>query len=201
MAFVCPKCKAEYYDRVKYCPECGFDFTAGQKRCPKCHQQVPIDSLTCPECGLDFERYAFFVPRLVVFSSLALLVFLIAIFPWIWKASPFLHDKGTIVEGQLRSDIEGQSLVPSFIHWKSGERYIDQSREASGYGGQTDYMNNLVPLPPEVIFHYDIPVGEKVWIIRRTGGSDAHEWLQVGRWTDGHDKYGWVHATNIRPEE
>jgi hypothetical protein len=61
-------------------------------------------------------------------------------------------------------------------------------------------MNNLVPLPPAIIFHYDIPVGERVWIIQRANGT-ASDWVRIGRWVNGHDKYGWIHSSNIMVEE
>ena len=203
MSYQCPKCKHEFYDRLKFCPECGFDFTVGQRRCPKCRNQVPKDSKTCPECGLDFERWAFLVPRIIVFGSLGLLLIIAIVFPWIWKVAPWLHDKGTTIEGKLISEVGSQAMVPLFINWRTGERYIVVSAEQSGYPGGTAYMNNLIPLPPEVVFHYDMPLGEKVWIIRRAHGTDGNDWIQVGRWmTHGKpDKYGWVHATNIRAEE
>lgn len=200
MAFECPKCGAEFHERLKYCPECGFDFTAGQKKCPRCKERVDIDAEICPECGLDFERYAFFMPRIIVFGTAGVVIILMLIWPWVWRSTPWLHDKGFISEGQLRSEVGGQTMAPLFINWKTGERFIEKSAEASGYSYTTDYMNNLVPLPPAVIFHYDVPIGEKVWIIRRANGITS-DWVQVGRWVDGHDKYGWVHSTNIIAEQ
>ncbi len=200
MAFTCPKCDVEFFDRLKYCPECGFDFTAGQKRCPKCREHVAIDSETCPECGLDFEKYAFFIPKLIVFSALGVIIIILLIGPWIWKVNPALHDTGVIVEGRLLSEVDEQRMVPLFLQWKSGERYLDEASRATAYGSSTEYMDELLPLPPEVVYHYDIPVGEKVWIIRRVSGAST-PWLQVGRWTSGHDKYGWVHVSNIEVDE
>ena len=201
MAFKCPKCEAEFYDRLKYCPECGFDFTRGQKRCPKCRQQIDVDSEICPECGLDFEQWSYFVPRLVVFSIAGLVLIIILVFPLIWKSAPLLHDKGIIQEGQLMSDVAGQAMVPMFIHWGTGERYIAKAAENAGYGVNTDFMDNLIPLPPEVIFHYDLYPGERVWIIQRKKGTST-DWVRIGRWGERkHDKYGWVHATNIRALE
>lgn len=200
MAFKCPKCSAEFFDRLKYCPECGFDFTAGQKRCPKCRSQVPLDSEDCPECGLNFEQWAFMVPRLVVFGTLSLILFLILFFPLFWKVTPWVHDKGVITEGIAMTEVDGMPMVPLFIHWKSGDRYIKKSSERREYGENLDYMNQLVPLPPEVVFHYDMPTREEVWIIRRVRGQD-HEWVQVGRWKDGPDKYGWVHSSSVAAVE
>jgi hypothetical protein len=197
MAFTCPKCKAEFFDRLKYCPECGFDFTAGQKRCPRCREMVAIDSETCPECGLDFEKFAFFVPRVVIFGSLAVIIAIILIGPWVWRSAPAFHDKGRIIEGRLVSEVDEQRMVPLFIHWRTGERYISESSRAMEYGSSTEYMNELIPLPPEVVFHYDMPVGERVWIIRRLTAGATTEWVQIGRWSNGNDKYGWVHASNI----
>ncbi len=200
MTFKCPKCGEEFYDRLKYCPECGFDFTAGQKRCPKCREHVAVDSEICPSCGLDFEKWAFMVPRVIFFSILAVVLIIVLVFPWVWKVSPGLHDKGIITDGQLRSDLQGQALVPMFINWRTGERYIEESMNLAGYGYDTDYMNNLIPLPPGIVFHYDMPMGERVWIIRRTKGATS-EWLQVGRWGRNHDKYGWIHESNLKVEE
>ena len=160
---------------------------------------MPVDSKTCPTCRLDFEQWAFLVPKIVVFGSLILVAFIAVVSPWIWKVSPWLHDKGTVTEGKLMSDVDAQPMVPLFIHWKTGERYIVISAEQSGGGGSTDYMNNLVPLPPQVVFHYDIPVGEKVWIIGRQRGSDDNEWVRIGRWISSGKpwKYGWVHASSV----
>jgi len=201
MPFTCPKCGTDFYERLKYCPECGFDFTAGQKRCPRCRSQVYREAEICPVCGLDFEKWAFLVPRLVLSGILLLALIIVLVFPWVWKSRPWLHDKGVITEGQLRSEVEGEMRVPMFIHWKTGEKYIAKSAEASGLGYSTDYMNNLIPLPPAVVFHYDIPIGERVWIIRRLRSGATAEWVKIGRWGRDHDKYGWVHNTNIRAEE
>lgn len=196
VAFKCPKCSTEFYDRVKYCPECGFDFTAGLKRCPKCRSQIPLDSKQCPECGLDFERWAILLPRIILIGALAIIVFFALVFPWLWRSSPWMHDKAFTRDGQLMSDVGGMPMVPLFIHWKTGERYIVKSAEASGSLSSTDYMNNLIPLPPEVVFHYDMQMGEKVWIIRRKSGT-TQEWVLVGRWIEGPDKYGWIHSSNV----
>ena len=198
MSYTCPKCKTEFYDRLKYCPECGFDFTAALKRCPKCRNHVPAENLTCPECGLNFEQFSFLIPRVVVFGTVGLIVVFALIFPWLWKASPWMHDKGGTVSGQVMSEVDGFPMVPLFIHWKSGERYIEKSREMGGLYSDTSYMNKLIPLPPEVVFHYDIPVGEKVWIIRRIKGTN-HNWVQIGRWVDKKNpaKYGWIHESDI----
>jgi predicted nucleic acid-binding Zn ribbon protein len=197
MAFTCPKCSAEFYDRVKFCPECGFDFTAGLKRCPKCHHQVPIDSKMCPECGLDFERWSILLPRLILIGILAVVVLFALVWPWFWRSSPCLHDKAITKGGQVVSEVAGVPMVPLFIHWKTGERYIEKSAEQSGCYGSTDYMNNLIPLPPEVVFHYDMPMGEHVWVIRRTSGI-TQDWLLVGRWIKGPDKYGWIHESDVK---
>lgn len=199
MAFKCPKCEAEFYDRLKYCPECGFDFTAGQKRCPKCREQVAKESNICPACGLDFEQWAYFVPRMVATLVVVSILVIILIFPLVWKVAPWLHDKGIITEGGLRSNVGGQAMVPLFIHWGTGERYIKLSSERGNYIGDTDYINNLIPLPREVVYHYDILAGEKVWIIQRRHGESV-DWVRIGRWGRGNDKYGWVHADNIRAE-
>jgi len=196
MSFICPKCNVEFFDRLKYCPECGFDFTSGQKRCPKCRQHVPIDSETCPECGLNFEKYAFFIPKLIIISTLTVIIVVSLVGPRIWKSNPAFHDKGVVVEGLLISDIDEQRMIPLFLQWKSGERYIDEASMTAAYGSSTEYMDELIPLPPGIVFHYDVPVGERVWIIRRVTGPSA-EWLQVGRWTSGHDRYGWVHVSNV----
>jgi len=198
--FICPKCKGEFFDRVKYCPECGFDFTAGLRRCPRCRSQVPVDSKTCPECQLNFEQWELLLPRLIILGAVGLIVIFVGVFPFIWKVTPWLHDKGVTVEGKLMSEVEGMAMVPLFIHWKTGERYIKVSAEKSGYGESTDYMNKLIPLPPQVVFHYDMPLGEKVWIIRRVRGSDDNEWVQIGRWIESDKpwKYGWIHASNLK---
>ena len=201
MPFTCPKCSAEFFDRLKYCPDCGFDFSAAQKRCPKCRSHIHVDSKTCPECGLDFEQWSYFVPRLVVFGSLAILIAIIVVSPWVWKAAPWLHDKASISDGFLRSDIQGQGLVPLFIHWKTGEHYIQISREHGGLDNTLNYMNQLVPLPPAVVFHWDISAGERVWIIRWVHEPGGERWAQVGRWREGPAKYGWVHETNLKVEE
>jgi hypothetical protein len=199
MAFTCPKCSTEFFDRLKYCPECGFDFTAALKRCPKCRHHVPVDSRTCPECGLDFEKFSFIVPKVVVFGSLAVIIIFAAFFPWIWKVSPWMHDKGVISDGYVMTDVGGFPMVPMFIHWKSGERYIEKSKKLGGLSRDTSYMNELLPLPPEVVFHFDIPVGEKVWIIRRVNGP-SQTWLQIGRWMRGrnHARYGWIHESDVQ---
>jgi hypothetical protein len=203
MAFTCPKCGDQFYDRLKFCPKCGFDFTAAQKRCPKCRSQVPVDSKTCPVCKLDFEQWAFLVPRLIVFGSLALIIVLGVFGPILWKISPWPHDKGLTQEGYLVTDVNGKATVPLFINWKTGERYIVLSKEQRPSSSDTSYMNNLVPLPPQVVFHYDMPLGEKVWIVRRMKGTDNNVWLQIGRWDrqGKPDKYGWVHVTNIKVDE
>jgi hypothetical protein len=202
MTLKCPKCKHELYERLQFCPECGFNFTAALKRCPKCRNNVPRDSKVCPECGLNFEQYSFFVPRLIVFGSLTIIIVSVLIAPWIWKVAPWLHDKGAISSGKLMTEAGQDAKVPLFIKWQSGERYIEISNERSGVGKNsgTDYMNNLVPLPPEVVFHYDMPVGEKVWIIKRQDSSDGNEWVYVGRWVEHGKpgKYGWVHDSNIK---
>ena len=200
MAYICPKCETEFFDRIKYCPDCGFDFTAALKKCPKCRSQVPVKSETCPECGLDFEKYAFLIPRLVVFGSLTIVILIVLVFPWIWKASPWMHDKGKITDGFVMTEADNERLVPLFIHWKSGERYIEAGAELAGYRANTDYMDKLLPLPPEIVFHYDMRIGEKVWIIRRIR-SFNHEWVQIGRWNRGNDRYGWVHSGNIEVPE
>jgi len=201
MSFTCPKCDAESFDRLKYCPDCGFDFSAAQKKCPRCRSLIHVDEKICPECDLDFEQYSYFIPRLVVFSIVGLLILILVVSPWVWKMSPGLHAKGEITDGYLRSGLQGQALVPMFIHWRSGVRYIYQSRQESGFGDGSDYMNQLIPLPPEVVFHYDVPAGERVWIIRWKKDTEGQKWAQVGRWRVGPDKYGWVHETNLRIEE
>jgi len=197
MSFKCPKCEYEIYERVKFCPECGFDFTSGQKRCPRCRQQIDINSEICPSCGLDFEKWSFMVPRMVALGVLILLVALIFLFPIFWKSTPWLHKKGIISEGYLRSNLEGSGLVPMFIHYKTGERLIEQSRSNSGYYDDTSYIEELIPLPEQVIFHYDIPIGETVWIIERETDATS-EWIRIGRYGRDFDKYGWVHESNIR---
>lgn len=199
MAYTCPKCEAEFYDRLKYCPECGFDFTAGQKRCPKCREQIALDSKICPACGLDFEQWAYFVPRMILTLIVLVIVLSVLVFPLVWKTSPWLHDKGTIVEGQLQGDVDGQWMIPMFIHWGSGERYIEKSLEYVKYGSDTDYLSNLIPLPPEVVFHYDLPIGERVWIIQRKHGATT-DWVRIGRWEQDNGKFGWVHTSNILAE-
>jgi RNA polymerase subunit RPABC4/transcription elongation factor Spt4 len=203
MTYECPKCHYELYERLKYCPECGFDFTVGQKKCPKCRMLVSVDSPKCPQCGLDFEKWAFMVPRVIALSIVAIILVLAGFGPIVWKSQPWLHDKGKITEGMLLSEVGGTAMIPMFINWKTGERYILVSAEQSNYGGNTEYMNNLIPLPPEVVFHYDIPLGEEVWIIRRANGNGNNVWLQVGRWGQRGKpwKYGWVHAGNIQPIE
>jgi RNA polymerase subunit RPABC4/transcription elongation factor Spt4 len=200
MSFKCPKCGAEFYERIRYCPECGLDFDLGQKKCPRCRERVAVDSNICPQCGLDFEKYAFLMPKLILLGILIVAVAAILLFPVIWKSTPWLHDKGIISEGALRTEVGGVAMVPLFINWRTGEKYISKSAEASHYGESTDYMDQLVPLPPPVVFHYDIPVGERVWIISRVNGITS-DWVHIGRWVNGHDKYGWVHSSNVTVEE
>lgn len=195
MANKCPKCSAEYFEILRFCPDCGFDFSSGVKKCPKCRAMVPVNSGICHECGLDFEKYSFLVPRIIVFGLLGLILIFIIFTPWFWQKSPWLHDKGVISEGLLRSSVEGISMIPMFLEWQSGERYIELSRRESM--GSTEYMDQLIPLPPAVVFHYDINVSEKVWIIRRVSHGE-NTWLLIGRFrANRHDKYGWIHASNL----
>jgi hypothetical protein len=196
MTYICPKCSEEFYDRLKYCPSCGFDFTTAQKKCPKCHSQVPVDSAVCPECGLDFEQYSYLVPKIVVFGLIGLAAVILLVTPWVWKAVPWMHDKGEIREGFLRSESQVSPEVPMFLEWQSGERYIEIARKGGGNISNTDYMMELVPLPPAVVFHYDLPLGEKVWIIRRKKYGE-NDWVLVGRYAVQQGKYGWVHGSNL----
>jgi hypothetical protein len=203
MAFSCPKCGVEFYDRLKYCPDCGCDFTSALKKCPRCRSQILHDLKDCPECHFDFEKWAFLLPKIIVLSALALLIISAIVGPLIWKNTPWLHDTATIQEGYLVSEVGGQALVPLFINWKTGERYIEVAKEHRGGVSDTEYMNNLVPLPPSVVFHYEMQLGEKVWIIQRVKGSGTNEWARIGRWMAWGKpyKFGWVHATNLKVDK
>jgi len=198
MLYKCPKCSDEIYDRVRFCPKCGLDFTAALRKCPKCRSQVPKESKDCPECGLNFEQWEFLFPKIIVFGSLIIVIAGVIIFPYIWRMTPFFHPKAVITSGFLSSDVSGTGLVPLFLDWRTGERYLILSAKRSGITDPTEYMYNLVPLPPEIAFHYDIQTGEKVYVLGRHAGSGTNEWIEIGRYTDKPIKTGWVHSSNIK---
>ncbi|MGC8618786.1 MAG: SPFH domain-containing protein, partial [Thermoplasmata archaeon] len=48
----CPKCQSDVPDNVRFCPNCGFDFsTVDTMKCPFCGKDIPKNSKFCPECG------------------------------------------------------------------------------------------------------------------------------------------------------
>jgi hypothetical protein len=49
----CTKCQFQNIDGVRFCNECGFQFTIP---CPKCNKANPPSSKFCNECGYDFGK-------------------------------------------------------------------------------------------------------------------------------------------------
>ena len=50
----CTKCQFQNIDGVRFCNECGFEFTTIP--CPKCNKANPPGSKFCNECGYDLRK-------------------------------------------------------------------------------------------------------------------------------------------------
>lgn len=51
----CPKCDAEVWSFLKFCPACNHEFK-NLKICPCCEKHVPAELPVCPECGCVFAK-------------------------------------------------------------------------------------------------------------------------------------------------
>ncbi|HUN54825.1 MAG TPA: zinc-ribbon domain-containing protein [Smithella sp.] len=49
----CTRCQFQNIDGVRFCNECGFEFTIS---CPKCNKANPPGSKFCNECGYDLRK-------------------------------------------------------------------------------------------------------------------------------------------------
>jgi hypothetical protein len=56
----CTKCQFQNIDGVRFCNECGFQFTIP---CPKCNKANPPGSKFCNECGYDFGKTSAITPQ------------------------------------------------------------------------------------------------------------------------------------------
>lgn len=56
----CTKCQFQNIDGVRFCNECGFQFTIS---CPKCNKANPPGSKFCNECGYDFGKTSATTPQ------------------------------------------------------------------------------------------------------------------------------------------
>lgn len=61
---ICPTCKAEIEENMKFCPNCGANVEELKKaekaqetnRCLKCGKEVPTGTKFCPSCGTNLEN-------------------------------------------------------------------------------------------------------------------------------------------------
>ena len=200
--FDCPKCGRRYYEPQRFCLDCGLDFRQAFRACPRCKEDTPREGESCLICDYDLVAHDIRRPKIIVGIILIGVIFVVLAVPYWWFHTPFGKRHGIIIKGEvcmLTSDrIE---FVPLFYEYQSGQEALRMAKEGGwrGMGGGMD-ASRLLPLPPRTIPYWNLKIGERVYVTRKTRDSDGNRWFHIRRYEKERVRKGWVHETNIQFE-
>lgn len=55
---LCPKCGSKYLEGARFCGQCGYDLSSGERTCPACKAAVLPGNRFCTHCGTRVEESA-----------------------------------------------------------------------------------------------------------------------------------------------